>query len=201
MENQKNSYTIKDRFEKANLSKQWIAISLVVFVLLVAGAWLYFSGRERTQETEKNPVFSAIEQGELVGTGEVGSKIMMGDLEITLHDVIEDSYRPLELDEQGNRITKQFLAAQVTIFHTGYGEKEFLIFGLADERGGQYLRDRDVEFYVDDMKDFGPAREIYPRTIREGYLFFEAPEPTAQELQLMVLSETTNKKVIFSIQR
>lgn len=148
-----------------------------------------------------SPAFAAIRKGELAGAGKIGSKVSMaGDLEITLQSVAQGSYRPLELDEQGGRITKNYFGAQIMIYNKGQN-KELLVFGLTDDEGGQYDRDKEAEFYVDGMKDFGPAKEIYPKTIREGYLVFSVPKKEGQKMQLVILSETTNKKVVFDIER
>jgi len=174
----------------------WIIVGVILVAIIAALVYFFVSPKET-----ESPTFSAIRKGELVGTGVVGSKVMVGSLEVTLQEVIEGSYRPLELDAQGNRVTKNYFAAKIMIFNTDPSGKEFLLFGLTDELGGQYERDTDVEFYVDTIKDFGPAKEIYSRTIREGYLVFEDPGVDAKNLQLTILSETTNKKVVFDIAR
>lgn len=188
-------------FRKVADNKRKIGVLLIA--VLVVGAigassmyafnWWKFRNESST--------FSSIRKGELAGTSAVGSKFIMGDLEITVQDVAEGSYRPLELDAQGKRITRNYLSAKIMIFNTGYKNKDFLLFGLEDGKGGQYERDTEVEFYMKELKDFGPAREIYPRTIREGHLNFQAPDADIQNLQLIILDETTNKKVIFDIER
>lgn len=188
-------------FQKAVDNKKRIGmVAVAVCIVGVIGASTLYA-LNWWKYKDESPTFASIRNSELVGTSEVGSKFIMGNLEITLQSVVEGSYRPLELDEQGVRVTKNYLSAKIMIFNTGYTDKDFLAFGLEDGKGGQYERDEDVEFYVKELKDFGPAREIYPRTIREGYLNFEAPDADAKNLTLTILDETTNKKVIFNIER
>lgn len=221
MEEQKNNIrekikNVAERFKGASMrmssgfpsliqrvsdNKKKIVITLVAIVVLIGLGVASFYLIQWWRFKDESPTFSAIRKGELAGTGQIGSKIIMGNLEVTLRNVVESSYRPLELNAQGARITKKYLAAEIMIFNTGYSEKEFLLIGLTDEKGGQYERDKDVEFYVEGIKDFGPAREIYPRTIREGHLVFQAPDEGAKKLQLTIVSETTNKKVVFNIAR
>lgn len=188
-------------FQKVMDNKKRIGVLLIAVLIVgaIGASSLYAFNWWRFRN--ESPTFSSIRKSELTGTGQVGSKFIMGDLEITVQNIIEGSYRPLELDAQGNRITRNHLSAKVMIFNTGYTDKHFLLFGLEDGKGGQYERDKDVEFYVKELKDFGPAKEIYPRTIREGHLNFQAPDADIKNLQLILLDETTNKKVIFDIER
>lgn len=157
----------------------------------------------------ESPAFHALRKAELAATGQVGSKVTMGNLEITLLDAMEGTYHPLEVDENFKRIPPRgYFGARIMIFNTGYSEKEFLLFGLTDDLGNQYERDREIDFYAEGVRDFGPAKEIYPRTIRGGdigdektYLLFPTVDPSAKKLQLTVMSETQNKKAIFDIER
>ena len=188
-------------FQKAVNNKRKIGVAVVAILIVSAVGASALYALNWWKYKDESPTFTSIRKSELAGTSEVGSKFVMEDLEITLQSVSEGTYRPLELDDQGNRVTRSYLAAKIMIFNTGYTEKDFLAFGLEDGKGGQSERDKDVEFYVNELKDFGPAREIYPRTIREGYLNFEAPDADAKSLTLTVLNETTNKKVVFNINR
>ena len=191
--------------------KTQIIVAAAVVVLAVGGAFAFYlsKGALISWFKEESPTFSAIRKAELVATGKVGSKVLMGDLEINLLDVVEGSYHPLEVDEEFKRVPPRgYFGTRVTIFNTGYNEKEFLLIALTDDLGNQYERDKDVDFYVDGIKDFGPAREIYPRTIRGGdignekyYLLFSEIHSDAKKLQLVVMSETQNKKAVFDIDR
>lgn len=187
--------------QKGTDNKSGIFKTLIAILVLGAVGTGSFYLVDWFKFKDESPTFSTIRKSELAGTSEVGSKFVMGDLEITVHEVTEGSYRPLELDAQGNRITRNYLSANVTVFNTGYADKSFLLFGLEDGKGGQYERDVDVEFYMKELKDFGPAKEIYSRTIREGHLNFLAPDAEAKDLQLIILNETANKKVIYNIKR
>lgn len=194
-------------YGKAIANKRKILISLLaVLVLAGIGVSSFYILRWWKYRNE-SPTFTSLRKAELTATGKVGSKVVMGDLEVTLNDVIEGTYHPLEVDENFRRIpAKGYFGAQVLIFNTGYNDKEFLLFGLTDDLGNQYERDKEIDFYLDGTRDFGPAREIYPRTIRGGeigsekvYLLFPALDPNAKKLQLIVMSETTNKKAVFEI--
>lgn len=187
--------------QKLLVHKKQILIGVLLIVVLVGIGFAANYALEWWKFRNESPTFAAIRKAELAGTGTVGSKIRMGDLEITLQDVAEGTYRPLELDADGKRVVKQYLGTQMMIFNTGQNQKEFLVFGLIDERGGQYERDQEADFYLDDIRDFGPAREIYPRTIREGHLIFSAPPAEVKNLKLIIFSETTNKKAVFDIAR
>ena len=182
--------------------KQTIIGSSIIIVLLAGlSAYSIYTGG-LFSDNEKNPTFAAIKKGELVARGQIGSKLNMGNLEITFIDKKEGSFRLLELDDQGKRKTKNYFGAEIMIFNTGYDQTERLLFSLTDEFGNQHERDMDIEFYLD-VKDFGPAPEIYPRTIRgdERYLLFQAPSSDSKKLQLTVYSETTNKKVVLDVER
>ena len=182
-----------------NKRRVLMVLTAVLVVVGIGAASIYLLNWWKYKD--ESPTFSSIRKSELLATGEVGSKVIMGDLEITLQKVVEGSYRPLELDAQGNRITRNYLSAQIMMFNTGYKDKYFLLVGLEDGKGGQYERDTDVEFYMNELKDFGPAKEIYPRTIREGHLNFQAPDADATNLKLTIVNETTNQKVTFDITR
>ena len=186
-----------------------MAGAAVVLVATAAFGFYFFKDTLISWIKKESPTFSAIRKAELVATGKVGSKVLMGDLEISLLDVVEGSYHPLEVDEEFKRVPPRgYFGARITIFNTGYNEKEFLLIVLTDDLGNQYERDKDIDFYVDGIKDFGPAREIYPRTIRGGdignekyYLLFSEIHSDAKKLQLVVMSETQNKKAVFDIDR
>ena len=134
-----------------NKRKVVMTITAAVIIIGIGTASLYLLNLWKYRN--ESPTFSSIRKSDLAGTSEVGSKFIMGDLEITLQNVVEGSYRPLELDQNGVRITKNYLSAQIMIFNIGYTEKDFLVFGLEDENGGQYERDTEVEFYVKELKD------------------------------------------------
>ena len=193
--------------------KKQIFIATGVVILVVSGALAFYFSRNVfiSWFKEESPTFASMRKGELMGAGRVGSKIVMGDLEVSLLDVIDGTYSPLEVDKEFKRIPPRgYFGAQVMIFNTSYNQKEFLLFGLTDDLGNQYERDVEIEFYLDGVRDFGPAREIYPRTIRgeafgngndKAYLLFPAIVPEAKKLELTIFSETTNKKVVFDIEK
>lgn len=190
-------------------NKKNVLIGVTAVVALAGVGVASFYAFQWWQHRNESQTFSTIRKGELFATGVVGSKIVMGDLEISLIDVIEGVYHPLELDKDSKRVPPRgYFGAQVMIFNTSYNQKEFLLFGLTDDLENQYERDLGIDFYVDGVIDFGPAKEIYPRTIRGGgsgkeklYVFFPAPDPNAKKIQFMVMDETVNKKVVFEIER
>lgn len=198
-------------FKNLTTYKKQILVFAGAAVLVAAAAFTFYLSRDAIISwfKEESPAFATIRKAELAATGKVGSKVVMGDLEITFLETIEGTFSPLEVDKEFKRVPPRgYFGARVMIFNTGYNQKEFLLFGLTDDSGNQYERDREIDFYVDGARDFGPAREIYPRTIRGGdignekiYLLFPAPDSNAKKLQLTVMSETTNKKVVFDIER
>lgn len=182
-------------------------IVAIMALILVAGigysAYYFFLADywARSYSGEKLEVFPILNKGKIVGTFQVGDKANLGDLQVTLRNTREDSYRTLEVDSSGKRIVRSYFGIQLEIFNTSSNANDRIFFGLTDENGNKYERNKEIEFYLNDTKDFGSAKEIYPRTIRDGYLLFPALDPTVKKLQLVVFSEARKEKIIFEIER
>jgi len=185
--------------------KLLLVVALVLFVIVVGLALSYFyflrDDAVGTEGAKEASVFSILKQGDIVGTFTVGEKARFGDLQVSLHNIVEDSYRTLETDSDGTRMTRGYIGAQIEVFNMSNNTNDVLYFGLTDDQGNQYERDREIEFYLNSTKDFGIAKEIYPRSIRDGYLLFPAPSKEARKLQLIVFSDVRKEKIVFDIER
>lgn len=182
-----------------------IAAAAVLIIIIGAVAVLYFynpPSKSKTAKGQPKPdIFSDIKKAELVGTFKINETARLGDLEITLYNIKEGQVRTLELNADGSRKMKAYFGAQVKVFNTSSTVTEYIAMGLEDDKGNQYEPDSSVAFYLDNIKDFGWAKDSYPRTIREGYLLFQAPAADAKKLQLIFLSNVSKKKIIFEIPR
>jgi len=189
--------------------------NLIVFfgiiILLMGGLSLYFFFPEIGKSTdgkkteEKIDVLKAINKGKLVGTSKLGETINMGNLEITLWNTKEGSYKSFELDPSNNRISKTYFGANMKIFNTGSGpgldNNEILYMIYEDDFGKQYERDSIIEFLLGNIKDYGPDKNVWPRTIREGYLLFPGPAKESKNLKLIIYSEVSKEKIVFELVR
>jgi len=190
----------------ANRKKTWL-IAAAVFIIIIIGAASvpYFyspPGKSKTAKGQPKPdIFSEFKKADLVGTFKTGETARLGDLEVTLYNIKEGQIRTLELNDDGSRKMQSYFGAQVKVFNTGSTVTEYIAMGLEDDKGNQYEPDSSVGFYLDNIKDFGWAKDSYPRTIREGYLLFQAPDKSATKLQLTFFSDVSKKKIIFEIPR
>jgi len=192
-------------------SRANVIVFFAVLVLLVGGGALYFyfpgignlGGDKKTDK--KVDVLGEIKKGKLVGTSKLGETINMGNLEITLYNTKEGSYKTFERDISNNRISKTFFGANMKIFNTASGpgleNNEILFMSLQDDLGKVYERDPSIEFLLGNIKDYGPDKNVWPRTIREGYLLFPGPAKEAKSLTLTIYSEVSKEKVIFELVR
>ena len=194
-----------------NLSKRnkliiLIAVFVIVFALELSYSRL-FQGKGGENGTKDKPIdkkeamFSSIEKAELAGTFAPSEVARVGSMEVTIYNVKEGSFTSFDRDENDNRIEKKYFAANIKIFNDSEVANDTLLIGLEDDAGNRYAIDNSIEFYVDNMKGFGPDENVYHRTIREGYLFYPAPPEAAKKLNLIFFSGITNKKIIFEIGR
>jgi len=192
-------------------SRANVIVFFAVLVLLVGGGALYFyfpggnkSGDSKKSEKEVD-VLAEIKKGKLIGTAKVGETINMGNLEITLYNTKEGSYKTLERDISNNRISATFFGANMKIFNTAFGpgleNNEVLFMSLEDDSGKKHERDPSIEFLLGNIKDYGPDKNVWPRTIREGYLLFPGPTKEAMSLKLTIYSDVSEEKVIFELVR
>ena len=188
-----------------------VIVFFAVVVFLMGGLSLYFffpgvgkSGDSKKAE-KKVDVLEEIKKGKLVGTSKLGETINMGQLEITLYNTKEGSYTTLERGPDNQRISKTFFGANMKIFNTAFGpgleNTEVLYMILEDDLGNRYERDRFIEFLVGNIKDYGPDKNVWTRTIREGYLLFPGPAKAAKSLKLTIYSEVSKEKVVFELVR
>ena len=182
----------------SNKKLLFITIAILIVILVAGGLSYYFL---RGDEGEQS-IFSIFKKGELVATGTgVGQTVWLGNLRVTLFDVRDGSYRPLELDDRGQRVTRGYFGADIEVYNSDLNTTDFLIYGLTDDLGNEYERDFDIDFYLDDIQDLGVAKNYIPQTLRRGFLFFPPINEGAKKLELTVFSEVQNKKIIFEIPR
>jgi hypothetical protein len=186
---------------------KFFAPSFILIILIVGGIIYYLNfsqqnGKESNAgKKEKIDIFTEIKKGELVGTFGFNEKARLGDLEITLLNTKEGSFRTLELDKNNKRIVRNYFGIQAKVFNTGNITTEILFIGLKDEKSNKYELDHSVAFYVDGLKDFGISKQVFPRTIREGYLFFSDVSKEAKKLQLIFYSNVSKNKIVFEFER
>ena len=183
----------------AAIKKTYTVFLIIFLITVIGGVSSYFIIRGGGNEKS---AFSLIKKGELVGsTVGFGNTVWLGNLKITLQKSVEDSYRPLELDEYGRRVTKTYFGIDLEVYNTDLNVTDFLVYGLTDDLGNEYERDFEVEFYIDDKKDLGKADNYIPQTLRRGYLFFPPIDEKAKKLELAVYSKVQDKKIVFEIER
>jgi len=196
-------------FRFNSLSKRNKLIILALVFVLVFGLEFSYSYLSRGKEEaigdkpidKKEAMFSSIEKAELAGTFAPSEVARVGSMEVTIYNVKEGSFTSFDRDENDNRIEKKYFAANIKVFNDSEVANDTLLIGLEDDAGNRYAIDNSIEFYVDNMKGFGPDENVYHRTIREGYLFYPAPPEAAKKLNLIFFSGITNKKIIFEIGR
>src|SRR3989344_8923567 len=181
--------------------RKFLIVAIAAAVVITGGvsSYLFWGGKGGG----KNPsAFSLIKKGELVGSAVgLGQTVWIGNLKVTLHQSVEESYRPLELDELGRRVTKTYFGIDLEVYNTDLNVTDFLVYGLTDDLGNEYERDFEVEFYLDDKKDLGKADNYISQTLRRGYLFFPPINEKAKKLELAVYSKVQDKKIVFEIER
>src|SRR3989338_910115 len=189
-------------FQKIVANKKIVLIGAsIAALILVVGSSSYFLLFNEKGGKEQY-AFSLIKKGELVGsTAGFGQNAWLGNLKVTLQQSVEESYRPLELDEFGKRVTKTYFGIDLEVYNTDLNVTDFLVYGLTDDLGNEYERDFEVEFYIDDKKDLGKADNYIPQTLRRGYLFFPPIDEKAKKLELSVYSKVQDKKIVFEIER
>ncbi|MBI4837285.1 MAG: hypothetical protein HY813_02695 [Candidatus Portnoybacteria bacterium] len=191
---------------------KFIVPAAVVILLVIAGGLSYFSFfRGDTGDIQKPAgdgkeggkinIFAEAEKGELVGTFAVGGVAQMGDLEVTLYNIRKGAFQTLELDQNNNRISKNYVATNLKVFNTSSVTTEILFIGLEDDKGNQYEMDKGASFYLGDIKDFLWGKESFPRTIREGYITFTGVDEKAEKLKLIIFGNVSKKKIIFEFER
>lgn len=188
-------------------SQKNVAVFVFLFIFLVGGGALYFFLPEGglSSGSNKNGKVDIFSKGKLMGTYGLGDTAILGNLEITLHNTKEGSYKTFGQGASNSRISKTFFGANVKIFNTAPGpgleNTEILFMGLKDDLGREYDRDRSIEFALGNIKDYGPDKNVWPRTIREGYLLFPGPPKESESLNLIIYSDVLKQKIIFDLVR
>jgi hypothetical protein len=116
----------------------------------------------------------------------------LGNLEITVSNISEDSYKTLELDENYQRIEKKYYKVYIKVFNNfsrasgiySLEDNEVIKVSLEDNLGNLYKQNDDVTFFLSSPGLFGNSMEILPSNSREGYLIF--PETTGIPEKLIV---------------
>ena len=195
---------------KKGLRGLWVAIrnkkilywgigAIILILIIGGGVWAYKNFKNSDSEQS---VFNIFKKGESVGTAPgVGQTIFLGNLRIKLLGIVEGTYRPLEVDEFGRRKEVGYFGANVEIYNQDLNITDHLLYGLTDDLGNEYERDLGIEFYLDDVKDIGPADNYIAQTLRDGFLLFPAINEKAKKLELTVYSKERDQKITFEIER
>lgn len=182
-----------------------LIIIALTFCLVIGGLIWQLWGRgwseERVEMKNKADEENLLFKSDIVATAGIGQTAKLGSLEITFYNAKESSYQSLDLDVNHQRITKNYLAAQIKVFNPTNDRTENLLIGLTDERGNNYRLDPSVLSYTSDLKDFGQNMSIYPRIIQEGYVSFSGIDKDAKEMQLIFAGSSAKTRVVFKFER
>lgn len=196
-----------DIFQKVISQKQKLIIPVIIFLLLATlvilwqlGIFGYSdnnSGSNNKNINEMDVIFEG-EPSYVFTTNQTGR---LGSLQINFFDAKDVSYNSRELDENYQRIVKEYLAIQIKVFNSSFDETENLLIGLIDENGNKYLLDKTAYSNFPDMKGYGWNKNIFPRIIQEGYVFFEKINENSKNFQLIFALELTKEKIAFNFER
>lgn len=207
---------VRDIFERGSNSRNIsrpIMVSALLFAILI-GLGLSYSRYKDTgtdgAADKKSPrlsllyskeeLFTILQKGNQTGTFKVGETAALGDLQITVFEANDGTYKSLDLDADNKRIYKNYFKARVRIFNPGIRTDEIIV-GLEDDLGNQYITDNSITIYLDGVPDFGWAKNVISQTLREGHLLFPPIPAEARKLKLTFMSEVSNEKIIFEIPR
>lgn len=175
----------------------WGIGAIIIILVIAGGIWAY---KNSNQSSEGQSVFSLFKKSELVGSGSgIGETAWLGNLRVTLHGIAEGTYRPLEVDDTGTRVEKGYFGADIEVYNSDLNTTDFLLYGLTDDLGNEYERDFEIDFYLDEIQDLGPADNYIPQTLRRGHLLFPPVDEKAKKLELTVYSKVKDQKVTFEI--
>jgi hypothetical protein len=180
----------------------------LVIVALVVGGIVYaavrpfsITNKMTPKEVQAQKEYDILFKGKTNITAKMGDTVNLGTLKIDFYNVKESSYLSFDKDSNGNRITKRYLAAQISVQNLHAETSDIILIGLKDGRGNSYLLDYSVPFYVADTRDFGRNMVMYPRTITDGYIFFADVDEKADNLELVVAITSSKEKAAFKFER
>ncbi len=123
--------------------------------------------------------------------------VKLENLEITVFNISEDSYKTLDLDENYQRIEKNYYKFYIKVFNNfsripqvyNLTDNEVIKILLEDNLGNFYKQDEEIPFFLSSLNLFGNSMEISPSSGREGYLIFSETEGTPEKLIVQTKSE------------
>ena len=181
---------------------------MVVIAGLGVTALVYQKGgiiKAPSKIDEKNKIIEEENKLLFKGTpsqiGKAGETLSLGQLQFDFYNTKESSYLSSEIDAQQQKITKNYLAAQIQVFNSGSEKTEQLLIGLEDDKGNRYRPDFSAPYYIPDIRGFGQNMMIFPRIIQDGYIFFTGIDKDAKEFQLIFTTMTSGEKVAFKFER
>lgn len=195
----------KAKFMAWPRNKKLIVSAVVVLAVAVgvkAIVWPFSKGgAQNPKDAAAQEEYNILFKGKTTATAGMGKSINLGPLKLDFYNIRESSYLSFDKDENQNRITKRYLAAQVHVQNINGEKSESILIGLSDDQGKKYRMDYSVPFYIADMRDFGRNMVMYPRTITEGYIFFSDVDEKAKNLELIIALPSTKERAIFKFER
>lgn len=181
----------------------WILVTLIL-VGLIFGGWLIFfkSPSQPTQPSQpKQPTLDQLLfEAPIKQTLTPGTKAFLGEVQIEVFDKKEGEFK----EPGAGQPIKKFLAIKIKVFNPSSQKTEEILIGLEDEFHNRYRLDNSLAleyFQNPDLKSFGTNMKIFPRTIQEGYVFFKNINESSQNYNLIFVSRSEPKRIIYKIQK
>lgn len=157
-----------------------------IFIVLILLLILSSGCTENQLEKEKTTIKSQ----------NINEKINTGNLEISLSNIGKGFYTVLEHtvtdtnEHIFERINKSHYKIYIKVFNPTWNEKETLkSIKLVDNLNNEYKSSSNPDYFAK-LKEFGKDFNMYPRTTREGYLFFLDINEKAKKFQLILETDT-----------
>jgi len=129
----------------------------------------------------------------------INVKEELGDLQITVFNISEGSYKTFDLDENYERIEQKYYKIYVEVFNNfsripgvyTLEDNEVIEVFLEDELGNSYEQDNSARFFLGPSNLFGNSAEITPSNSRKGYMIFSGTRGIPERLIFRIKSEET----------
>ena len=174
-----------------------ILVILIVSFMLTRSYW--------PKEEEKPPPQSLTS---VQSTWSSSTQKLMGELKegrdleglkIGLKEYQADSYNTFkQVGETFERADVNYYKVYVKVYNpSGEEKKTFSKIFLKDDLGNEYQPSIEILFGMrrQNIREFGMDMTIYPRTIREGYIFFPEIAKEAKKLNLVFELESGNQAI------
>jgi hypothetical protein len=185
--------------------KKLIALALAALVVAVGVkvvVWPFSKNDAVSQiNAQAKEEYNILFKGKPTITAKMGDTVNLGNLKIDFYNIKESSYLSFDKDQNQNRITVRYLAAQISVQNLSGEKSESILIGLTDDKGKNYRVDYAVPFYVFDTRDFGRNMVMFSRTITDGYIFFSNMDENAKNLELIIALTSSKEKVAFKFER